>query len=331
MPTTTYSGLSQRTEAYAAANHLAHAEPCLVLSKFGMTKPVPKNKAQQVKFRRPIPLPLAITPLTEGSPPTSQAMQYEDVPVTLSQYGNVVEITDVVADMAEDPVLKDATELSGEQNGETIESLLWGILRAGTNVFYSNGSARNQVNTKISLSKQRAITRLLKAERAKKVTTMMSSTVKYGTEPVDAAFIGFAHTDLEADIRDLPGFTPTEKYGAAMKALPFEIGKVEDVRYLLTPVLESHTDAGGTKGTMLSTTGTVADIYPVVYVGKDAYGHIALKGKEAVEMKIRQPGEIDSNDKLGQKGWVGWKTYWKGFIANEMWMCRLECAASDLN
>ena len=329
MPQTTYSGLSQRTQAAAAVNHLNHAEPVAVLAKHGMTKPMPKNTAEQVKFRRAVPLALAKTPLTEGSAPTSKAMQYEDVSVTLSQYGDVVEITDKVNDLAEDPVLKDATALTGEQNAETIESLLWGILRAGTNVFYQNGSTRNAVNTKVTLSKQRAITRLLKAERAKKITSMLSSSVKYGTEAIDAAFLAFAHTDCEADIRDMAGFTPIEKYGS-MKILPYEIGKVEDVRYILTPVLESFPDAGGSKGTMLSTTGTSADVYPIIYTGKDAYGHVALKGKEAADIKIRQPGTIDSGDKLGQIGWVGWKCYWKGFIANEMWMARLEVSVSEL-
>jgi len=329
MPGNTYAGLSQRTVAFAHVNHLNHAEPVTVLAKYGMTKPMPKNKSEQTKFRRPVPLPLAKTPLTEGSAPTSKAMQYEDVSVTLSQYGDVVEITDKVQDLAEDPVLKDATALTGEQNAETIESLLWGILRAGTNVFYQNGAARNAVNTKITLSKQRAITRLLKAERAKKVTKKVSSSVKYGTEAIAAAFLAFAHTDCESDIRDLPGFTPTEKYGS-MEILPYEIGKVEDVRYILTPVLESFADAGGAKAGMLSTGGSNADVYPIIFTGKDAYGHVSLKGKEAADIKIRQPGTIDSGDKLGQIGWVGWKCYWKGFIANEMWMARLEVGVSEL-
>lgn len=324
MATTTYSGVNQRTTAFAMTNHLAHAEPCLVISKFGMTKPVPKNKSQQVKFRRPVPLPLATTPLTEGSAPTSQAMQYEDVAVTLSQYGNVVEITDVVSDLSEDPVIKDATDLSGEQHGETIESLLWGILRAGTNVLYTNGTARNQVNTAYTRTVQRKVTRALKAERTKKITTMLSSSVKYGTVSVEPAFIGFAHTDAEGMIRDMDGFKPVSDYGSNMKALPYEVGSVEDVRYLLTPVLDSFADAGGAHNGMITTTGTSADVYPIVIVGKDAYGHVAVKGKEAVEMKVRQPGQIDSNDKLGQIGWVGWKTYWKGFIANEAWMARVE-------
>jgi len=330
MATTTYTGLSQRTNAFAAKEMLAHAEPILCLSKFGMAKPMPANKANVVKFRRPVPLAVATTPLTEGTPPTAKAMSYEDVTVTLSQYGDVVEITDVVHDLAEDPVLKDAAMMCGEQAAETIETLMWGVLQGGTNVFYANGAARNAVNTVITLDKQRAITRALKSERAKKITSMLSSSVKYGTEAVDAAFIAFAHTDLEADIRDLVGFVPTEKYGS-MKPLPYEIGKVEDVRYILSPVLTSIEDAGGAAGgTKISTGGTNADVYPVIYAGKDAYGHVALKGAEAITPTIINPGQLDKSDPLGQKGLVGWKTYHKSFVANQAWMARLEVAASVL-
>jgi len=329
MAITTYAGLSQRTTAYAAKEMLAHAEPILCLAKFGMTKPMPKNKANVIKFRRPVPLAVATTPLTEGTTPTSQALSYEDVTVTLSQFGNVVEITDVVADLAEDPVLKDAAMLCGEQAGETIETLMWGVIQGGTNVFYNNGSARSAVNTAITLEKQRGITRQIKGERGKKITSMISSSVKYGTEAVAPAYIAFAHTDLESDIRELAGFTPTEKYGS-MQALPYEIGKVEDVRYLLTPVLSSIPNAGGAKGAMVSTGGTSADVYPVVYVAKDAYGHVALKGAEAISPSIINPGQLDKSDPLGQKGMVGWKTYHKSFIANQAWMARLECAATAL-
>ena len=329
MATSTYASISQRTNAFAAKEMLAHAEPILCLSKFGMTKPMPKNKANVIKFRRPVPLAVATTPLTEGSPPTAKAMTYEDVTVTLNQYGDVVEITDVVHDLAEDPVLKDAAMMCGEQAAETIETLMWGVLQGGTNVFYANGAARNAVNTAITLNKQRAITRQLKANRGKKVTSMLASSVKYNTQQVAAAFIAFAHTDLESDIRGLAGFTPTEQYGS-MQALPYEIGKVEDVRYILTPVLSSIADAGGAKGSMVSTGGTSADVYPVVYVAKDGYGQVALKGSQAMSPTIINPGQLDKSDPLGQKGMVGWKTYHKAFIANQSWMCRLECAATAL-
>lgn len=333
MAVTNYAAVGQRTQAYAAKEMLAHAEPILCLAKFGMTKPMPKNKAQTVKFRRPVPFAVATTPLTEGVTPNPTTMTYQDVEVVLSQYGDIVEITDVVHDLAEDPVLKDSAMMCGEQAAETIETLMWGVLQGGTNVFYAEtgDTARTDVDNVITITRQRAVTRQLKAQRAKKVTSMLSSSVKYGTEAVDAAYIAFAHTDLESDIRQLAGFVPTEKYGT-MKALPYEIGKVEDVRYILTPVLSPIEDAGGLAATnnTISTSGTNADVYPVVYVGKDAYGHVALKGAEAISPTIINPGQIDKSDPLGQKGFVGWKTYHKSFIANQAWMCRLEVAAKEI-
>lgn len=329
MAITTYGDISQRTAAWAATEMLNHAEPILVLSKFGQSKPLPKNKADTVKFRRPVPFPVVTSPLTEGVTPTARQMQYEDVTVQIKQWGDVVEITDYVHDLAEDPVLSDASTLCGEQAAETIELQTWGAIRAGTNVFYANGAARSAVNDKISLNKQRAITRSLKSARARKVTQMVSASPNYSTEPVDAAFIAFAHTDLEADIRDMDGFTPTEKYGS-MKALPYEIGKVEDVRYILSPVLTKWEDAGDTAGSMVSTTGTNADVYPVVYIAKEFYGLIPLKGRNAVTPSVINPDTKTKDDPLGQRGYVGWKTYFVAKILNEAWGARLEVAATDL-
>ncbi|QJQ93917.1 MULTISPECIES: N4-gp56 family major capsid protein [Halomonadaceae] len=329
MATTEYGDISQRTAAWAATEALSHAEPILVLSKFGQNKPLPKNKADTVKFRRPVPFPVVTTPLQEGVTPTAQQMQYEDVTVQIKQWGAVVEITDYVNDLAEDPVLADASVLCGEQAAETIEMQTWGALKAGTNVFYANGDTRGAVNSAVSLGKQRAITRSLKGNRAKKITNMVGGSPNYSTEPVDAAFIAFAHTDLESDIRDMEGFTPTEKYGS-MKALPYEIGKVEDVRYVLSPVLDKWEDAGGAAGEMVSSGGDNADVYPVVYIGKEFYGLIPLKGANAIKPSVINPSTVSKSDPLGQVGYVGWKTYYVAKILNEGWGARLEVAASNL-
>ncbi|NCC33556.1 MAG: N4-gp56 family major capsid protein [Chloroflexia bacterium] len=324
------SGVSQRTAAWAAAEALAHAEPIAVLSKFAQVKPLPKNTAEGVTFRRPIPFDPATTPLAEGVTPTTQALQYEKVSATLAQYGAATEITDVVADLVEDPVLKDAMMLSGEQAQETLEMILYGEMKAGTNVFYANDDSRVEVDSAISLTKQRAVVRALKAARAKKVTQMVGASVKVSTEPIDAAFIAFCHTDCESDIRDMTGFVPVEKYGQ-MKALPYEIGKVEDVRYICSPLLVPWADAGGTASTngVISTGGTAADVYPVIYIAKDSYATVPLKGHNAIKPMVLNPGTPSKSDPLGQLGYVSWKSYFTAKILNESWIARLEVAVTD--
>ena len=314
MSTTKYGDINQRTAAYAASESLSHAEPVTCLARYGMHKPVPKNKAQAVKFRRAIPFAPALTPLAEGVTPAGHKMAYEDVTATLTQHGDFVRITDVVQDVAEDPVLQDASQLNGEQAAVTLEKIIYGKVKAGTNVFRAGDvSARNQVASPVTLTMQRKITRMLKANKAKRITSMLSASVKIGTEPVAASYVALGHTDLESSIRDMKDFVPVEKYGS-MKAMPNEIGKVEDVRYVLSPELEAFEGAGASG----------KDVYPLIYIGKEAYGCVPLKGSEAIQPKVLNVGTPRGGDELGQRGSVGWKAWFTAVRLNEMWMARAE-------
>lgn len=329
---TTYGDISQRTAAFAVAEMLDHAEPILVLSKLGLNKPQPKNKSATVKFRRPIPFSAATTPVVEGVRPTAQQMAYEDVPATLSQYGAWVQITDKVADLNEDPVLQDATMLCGEQAAETIEMITWGALKAGTNKFFSNGAQRTEVNTVISLNKLHAIVRSLRAQRAKPITSILSGSPEYGTSPVEAAYVAVGHTNLEHDIRALAGFTPVAEYGQRKPLVPEELGSVENIRFILTPLLAPYPDAGTTASThtTISTTGTNADVYPLIVLGQNAFGTIALKGSGSIVPFVSNPGKPTTGDELGQLGFVSWKTWFTAVVLNQAWMAVLETAATAL-
>lgn len=328
--TTNYGDINQRTAGFAAADMLAHSEPYLILSKMGMTKPVPKNKAETIKFRRAKPLPAATTPVTEGVTPSAQKIQYEDVQATLKQYGRPIEITDKVTELSEDPVMDTATMLAGEQAGSTIEQVIYGVLKAGTNVFYANGATRNAVNTPITLNKQRAVSRGLSGQKAKKITRMVKSGPEYGVSAVEAAYVGIGHTDLDSDIRNLAGFIPVAKYGQRKPISEHEIGSVEQTRYVLSPDLAPWADAGGNKGVMVSTTGVKADVYPILYLGMDAFGQVPLKGKTSIVPMVLQPGKPSKSDPMGQRGYVSWKTWFTAVILNDLWMARLEVAVSEL-
>lgn len=330
MVTSTDAGISQRTNTYAALKMLEHAMPVTVLDKFGETKPMPKNKGVNVRFRRPVTFTAATTPLVEGVTPASTAFSYEDVSAALGQYGQVVEVTDVIEDTHEDPVLNDATIQCGENIGRTIESLTYGVVRAGTNVLYSNGAARNAVNSPVTLQRQRAATRALKRQKGMKITRILSGSPNYSTRPVEASFVGVAHTDVESDIRGLAGFKPVAEYGTMKPLCAEEIGSVEDVRYVLSPDLEPFADAGGAAGAMVSTTGANADVYPILYLAQKAYGTVALRGMGAVEPSIIPVGNKTKDDPLGQRGFVGWKTYHTSVILNQAWMARMEVAVSAL-
>ena len=322
--------ISPRTNTYAAVKMLEHQMPVIVLDKFGDNKRMPRNKTQSITFRRPRVFTAADTPLVEGVTPRATKFMYENVQGNLQQYGQLVEVTDQIEDTHEDPVLNDAAMQCGENIGRTMEALRYGVLRAGTNVFYAGAvTSRGNVVGTFEKNKQRAITRTLKAQKAMKFTSILSGSVDIGTTPIEASYIAVAHTDLESDIRNIDGFVPTAEYGTRRIIHDCEIGAIEDVRYLLSPDLDSWPGAGGASTTVVNTGGS-ADVYPILYFGKHAYGLVALRGMEAVEPAIIPVGQRDKSDPLGQRGYVGWKSWHLTVRLNEVWMARLEVAVSDL-
>lgn len=338
MAITNYGDISPRTAAYAYTKFLEHVQPVQVLARLGQMAPIPKNKSTTVKFRRMVPYDAVTSPLQEGVTPSVKGTSVVDVSCTLLQWGDVHGLTDVIENTHEDPILDKMMMLSGEQAGATTEQVIYNIVRGGSSVFYNNGSDRTHVNTALTLNKLRKVVRALHAAKAKKFTKVLSASTNIGTTPVEAAYVAVAHTDLGPDIRNLVGFTPVAEYGTMKPICEYEIGAVEEVRFVLTPDLDPWADAGGTAGgNVVSTTGTSADVYPVLIFGEDAFGMTPLKNQKTgegsnlvVEPAVINPGKKTKDDPLGQRGYVSWKTWFNAVRLNETWMARLEVAASEL-
>lgn len=333
MPTQVYAGdLSPRTAAHANKMLLERGQPYLVAELFGDGKPLKSHATKTQSFRRYEALPSAPKVLTEGVTPASANLDVSDYEATLEQYGDWVELSDVILDTHEDPILAEITEILGEQSPQMIERTRFNVLKAGSNVFFANGASRTTVNAKITRALQRKITRSLKRQNARKVTKKVSASPNYATEPVAPSFIGIAHTDVEGDIRDMEGFVPVEKYGSGMSPYEMELGKVEDVRYLCSSMLDPWADAGGDPSAngVISTSGGApgqADVYPVLFIAQHAYGIVPFKGKFAVQTIIRNP-KADSSDPLAQRGSAGWKSMTTALILNDAWMARAEVAVT---
>jgi N4-gp56 family major capsid protein len=145
----------------------------------------------------------------------------------------------------------------------------------------------------------------------------------------------FIHTDLEADVRNLTGFTPVVEYGSQKPVHEREIGAVEQFRFITSPYFRPFLSAGGTvvAGAFLSnggTTGTTADVYPIMVVGQEAWGQIALKGMGAITPIYLPAKTITHANPMGQFGYVGANFYKNAVRLNENWMVRVEAAASGL-
>lgn len=341
----TYSLVPSRNLIMAEREMLKHAMPIKVLSTFGTQKQIPQNKTDTVVFRRALPIDAgtngapSITAsnylLQEGVTPGSRTISYQDVQVTLQQYGVLMKLSSKAESMYEDDIPGDMVKLVGEHMASIEELISYGVVRGGTNVVYANGSARASVNTTITLNKLRQAARQLESAHAQLVTEKLAASVNYGTAAVEPSYLVFIHTDMEADVRNLTGFVPVAKYGSQKPVHEREVGSVERFRIVTSPYFKPFLAAGGsiTAGTFLSnggTSGTTADVYPLMVVAQEAWGQVALKGMNAIQPIYLPAKQITHANPMGQFGYVGANFYKNAVRLNENWMVRIEAAASGL-
>lgn len=320
-----YNDISPRTQAYADAKLLERAKVNNIAGRFSDSKTLPMRKSQTITFRRFSKLDSTPVVLQEGVTPTGKAMTVTDVPCTLKQYGDFIRTTDVIEDTHEDPVLQEAVSVLGEQADEMIDKVRIGVFKAGTNIKYANGTQRTDVNTFPDRDGWRSVVRVLKAQHAMPLTEIIQAGVKVSTQPVPSSYFALCHSDVQPDLERVSGFLPVSQYAGNMGIIPGEIGAIGELRFVIDNNLLPWADAGGDKGAYISTTGTKADVYPVLVFAKHGTGIVSLAGKNAVQTLVSNP-KAQAGDELAQKGSVGWKTWNAAVILNDAWHLRVELA-----
>jgi N4-gp56 family major capsid protein len=340
----TYSTKASRNLIRAEMQMLSHAEAPMVLGSFGVQKEQPLNKTDTIVFRRVKPFNSAanetaqITPAnfqtSEGVTPDSYTLDYTDVSVTLKQYAVLFKLTSKAALMYEDDIPGDMIKQTGEVIAEIAELVAYGECKAGTSVDYANGSTRGGVNTAISLGVLRQAARTLEDNYAKKVTTKIAAGPDFGTAAVEPSYVVFHHTHCNSDIRDLPGFTPVTEYGSAFKPIHArEIGACEEFRFVASPLFKPFLAQGsGTINGMVSAGSAAVDVYPMLVIAEEAWGHVSLKGhgKTSISPTFLPPSQKSHSNPSGMFGYVGADFWYSAVRLNENRMVRLECGVTAL-
>lgn len=323
--TTKYSDLSARNTVYAQKKMLETPQPLLILESIATPFVIPMNSTRVASWLRADALPLATTPVVEGVVPSSTKFTNQKVEATLKQYIGLVSVTDVVADTYDSPVLMSLMEQMGYQLGNTVEAIRFGEFVAGTNKLQTNGSVRTDINTELNRTVIRKAIRALKLQKAKPISRMVAPSVNYATTPVSPAYIGIAHTSAEMDIRNMAGFSPVENYANEGNMFPGEIGRVDAVRFVVSTEVPFWANGGASTSTMLTTGGSVADVYPLLIVGMDALGVVSLKGANAATPYLFNPVPSAGNP-TGQIGHAVWKLWTTALILNQAHVIRVEHA-----
>ena len=322
-----YGDITPRTAAYAVDKMLERAQPQLNMAKFAVLTAVPKGKTKVVKWRRYGRLAPSTTPLSEGVTPSAGNITSTDVTATLDQYGQRVQITDVIMDTHEDPVLNELSQSLGETAGQTAEMIIYNVIKAGTQVQYSNGSARNTLNTPLSANVSRKAIRQLKAQDARPLTSMVNATDGVGTVPIPPCFVCFVHPNVEMDLQNTTnfpaGFVRIQNYGTFKPLCESEIGSFENIRFVSSTLYTALANAGSaTLSGMLG--GTNTDVYQSVVVGKESYASVNLAASGSGLTPIVVNPKPSDSDPMGQRGHVAFKMYAAAAILNDAWMTRIE-------
>jgi N4-gp56 family major capsid protein len=342
---------ASRNTIRAEMTMLKYAEPVQVLGTFGSQKEQPLRKTDTIVFRRlkPFNATASATPAAgysetpvitaasfitaEGVTPNANTISYTDVTVTLEQYSVLFKFSSKSELMYEEDIPSDMAELTGKTLGEVAELVCYGAIKAGSGVIYAGSAAsRAAVTAVVTLAKLRSAARALEANRGKHVTKKIMPGPNFGTASVEDAYIVFMHTDMVADVRDIPGFTKRVDYGSAITPVHArEIGAVEEFRFVTSPLFAPFLAAGAAVGTtgLVSAASANIDVYPMIIMAEDAWGHVSLKGhgRTAISPTIIRSSDKNHANPSGMFGYVGADFWYAAVRLNENWLAEYrECS-----
>ena len=301
---------------------LLRAIPLFVHTRWAQIRDIPrKSGSTTIKFRRYGNLAAATTPLQEGNTPVSTELSVTDITATVLQYGAYVTLTDVLDYQTQDPILMETAEILGDQMGDTLDQLTRDVLNAGTNYYFAGSGhtlrsevAAGEIITDALIKKT---VRLLKNNKARRLTKMVDATTGYGTSPLNASYIGIVHPNTTYDLKGISNFVPVEKYASTAGIMDGEVGKYDEVRFVETTNAKVFVGEGA---------GTPAiDVYSTIVFGSDAYGTTRISG-EAMKNIVKPLGS--GEDPLNQRATSGWKATFVAKILNQAYLVRIEHAVS---
>lgn len=227
---TTSSDLSPDMKTYYSDYMIDNAVPNLVHDQFGQKQPIPKNKGKTVEFRKYAPLAKALTPLTEGVTPSGTPLRITVLTATVSQYGDYIELSDMLLLTAIDNNMTQSTKLLGNQAGETLDTVTREVINAGTNVQYADaqvaaryllvgGSATAADNHYFNVKCIRRGVRNVKVNK---------------TQRINGYFVGIIHPDSAYDLTGDSDWVNASEYAGSTQIFEGEIGKIHGTRFVET-------------------------------------------------------------------------------------------------
>lgn len=321
MANTTTTEVSAAVNNFYSRTMLKAARPLLVHLRWAQVKDLPTNNSVTIKFRRYSLLSANTTALTEGVTPSGTALTVTDVSGSVAQYGDYITLTDWLQLTTLDPILTETADLLGQQGGNSLDQICRDVIVAGSTIQYaSTATARTEVSASMKLTRLevREAVRTLQGNDAMKVTRMVNPSTGFNTSPINAAYVGIISENTLFDLKNEAGWTPVEEYASQNGVMEGEVGKMDDVRFVMTTNAKIFS-AGGA--------GSV-DVHGTLILAKDYYGISRISGA-AMKNIVKPLGSAGTADPLDQRSTSGWKATFLAKRLNENFCVRVEHAVSS--
>lgn len=311
--TTETGSLSAEMKTFYEKRLLDQAEPLLVHNQFGDKYPIPANNGKKIEFRKYSALPKALTALTEGVTPAGNSLTVTTVEGTVKQYGDWIQLSDMLQMTAIDNNVVQATKLLSSQAGRTLDTVTREVLAGGTNVIYAPkvvDGAETEVLSRSTLTPECVLTPFVVMRAAATLEAM-------NTPKIDGSYVLIIHPYCRETLQESPGWVDVVKYKEGNNTFSGEIGKIGDVRVVTTSEAKVIND---------STCPVVEDstyysVFTSLLLGANAYGVTELENG-GLQHIVKQLGY--GEDPLNQRSSCGWKATSVAVRLCEEYMVRIE-------
>lgn len=316
--TDTFSTLTIEDKQFYERTLLYRARQSQVFYKFGLKTALPANGGHSISWRRFEALATATTALTEAVTPVASALSLTEVTATVNEYGNHVGLSNAVNLMAIDKVMMESTNLLGQNAGESIESIIANVIKAGTNVIYATSNARNAQDTSHPITL--ALLRKALANLDNNNTHRFN-----GSDENDqigmGGYVAFVHPYVVYDIQSDSELKNALQYNAASQAAQLftgYIGSIYGINLVQSTLAPIFTGAGSGS----------ANVYGTIIVGMNAFGVVDVAGRGKYELITQDFGSAGADDPYKQRATVAWHAWQIPKILNNNFMVRIESGAT---
>lgn len=284
--------LSPEMKTYYHDTLIDNAEPNLVYDQFGSKYPIPAHGGKTIEFRKYSPLPKALTPITEGVTPKGNKLNVTTVTATVQQYGDYIEISDILETTAIDRNLQEATGLLGSQAGRTMDTVTREVVCAGTNKMFAPKVDANGAKTEILLRAD--VTKECKLTPAV-IRKAVAKLKRMNAVPINGSFVAIIHPDITCDLTGDEEWIDSHKYAKPDEIYNGEIGRIAGVRFVESTEakiigpgwLFGSAGAGGVcRMTIESVSGTTATVQETISAAQAAELTARISNGEEVKAYI---------------------------------------------